>query len=69
MQLKKFIECYTNSYVLPRYLEDEDEAIERAYNEVVIDEETLSEDEKTLERMETFETKYRFRYLCQFLRC
>ncbi|XP_045609159.2 protein KRI1 homolog [Procambarus clarkii] len=45
-----------------RYLDDEDESIERAYNEVIIDEETLSEDEKTLEKMETFEAKYRFRY-------
>ncbi|XP_042233020.1 protein KRI1 homolog [Homarus americanus] len=45
-----------------RYLEDEDETIERAYNEVVIDEETLSEDERTLEKMETFENKYRFRF-------
>ncbi|KAK4307431.1 hypothetical protein Pmani_020820 [Petrolisthes manimaculis] len=45
-----------------RYLENEDESTEREYNNVIIDEETLSEDENTLETMETFETKYRFRY-------
>jgi len=45
-----------------RYLDKEDESIERAYNEVVIDEEPLSDDEETVARMEDFETKYRFRY-------
>merc|ERR1739838_182283 len=45
-----------------RYLDEEDESIERAYNEVMIDEEPLSDDEQTVEKMEDFETKYRFRY-------
>lgn len=37
--------------------------MEREYNKVIIDEETLSEDEKTCETMDKFETKYRFRYV------
>ncbi|CAL4142481.1 unnamed protein product, partial [Meganyctiphanes norvegica] len=45
-----------------RYLDEEDESIERAYNEAVIDEETISDDEETVAKMEDFETKYRFRY-------
>lgn len=49
-------------FVNKRYLDDDDETIERAYNEVIIDEEPLSDDEKTLEKMESFESLYRFRY-------
>lgn len=48
--------------LLIRYNEEEDESKLRPYNGVVIDEEPISDDEKTLESMETFETKYRFRY-------
>lgn len=49
-----------------RYNEEEDEAKLRPYNGVVIDEEPISDDEKTLETMENFETKYRFRYELHF---
>ena len=49
-------------YFLFRFLEEEDENATRAYNHTIIDEETISEDEATLEKMEDFETKYRFRY-------
>ncbi|XP_076048571.1 protein KRI1 homolog isoform X2 [Oratosquilla oratoria] len=49
-------------FINKRYMEDEDENVERAYNEAVIDEETLSEDERTFKKMEDFETKYRFRF-------
>lgn len=52
----------TDFFINKRYQDEEDESIERAYNEVIIDEETLSEDENTLAKMEAFETKYRFRY-------
>lgn len=52
----------TDFFINKRYQDEEDEGIERAYNEVIIDEETLSDDEETLEKMEDFETKYRFRY-------
>lgn len=52
----------TDFFINKRYQDEEDESIERAYNEVIIDEETLSEDEQTVEKMESFETKYRFRY-------
>ncbi|XP_071540065.1 uncharacterized protein [Panulirus ornatus] len=61
-KLSKNDKWLADFFLNKRYLEDDDEAIERAYNETVIDEETLSEDEKTLEKMDTFETKYRFRY-------
>lgn len=44
-----------------RYLEEEDDTVERAYNETIIDEETLSDDEKTLTKMEDFDREYRFR--------
>lgn len=44
-----------------RYLEEEDGNVDRAYNETVIDEETLSDDEKTLARMDDFDRQYRFR--------
>lgn len=37
--------------------------MEREYNEAIIDEETISEDEHTFDIMEKFETKYRFRYV------
>lgn len=49
-------------FVNERYNEEEDESKLRPYNGVVIDEEPISDDEKTLESMETFETKYRFRF-------
>lgn len=49
-------------FVNERYNEEEDDSKLRPYNGVVIDEESISEDEKTLETMETFETKYRFRF-------
>ncbi|XP_045136105.1 protein KRI1 homolog isoform X2 [Portunus trituberculatus] len=49
-------------FVNERYNEEEDDSKLRPYNGVVIDEESISEDEKTLEAMETFETKYRFRF-------
>lgn len=49
-------------YLFIRYNEEEDDSKLRPYNGVVIDEEPISDDEKTLENMETFETKYRFRY-------
>ncbi|XP_042877912.1 protein KRI1 homolog isoform X2 [Penaeus japonicus] len=45
-----------------RYLEEEDDTVERAYNETIIDEETLSDDEKTLTKMEDFDREYRFRF-------
>ncbi|XP_063608041.1 protein KRI1 homolog [Penaeus indicus] len=45
-----------------KYLEEEDGNVERAYNETVIDEETLSDDEKTLARMDDFDRQYRFRF-------
>ncbi|XP_047469569.1 protein KRI1 homolog [Penaeus chinensis] len=45
-----------------KYLEEEDGKVERAYNETVIDEETLSDDEKTLEKMDDFDRQYRFRF-------
>ncbi|KAG0730379.1 Protein KRI1 [Chionoecetes opilio] len=49
-------------FVNERYNEEEDDSVPRPYNSVVIDEESISDDEKTLEAMETFETKYRFRF-------
>ncbi|KAK8389264.1 hypothetical protein O3P69_020896 [Scylla paramamosain] len=49
-------------FVNERYNEEDDDSKLRPYNGVVIDEESISEDEKTLEAMETFETKYRFRF-------
>ncbi|XP_037778872.1 protein KRI1 homolog [Penaeus monodon] len=45
-----------------KYLEEEDGNVDRAYNETVIDEETLSDDEKTLARMDDFDRQYRFRF-------
>lgn len=49
-------------FVNERYNEEEDDSKLRPYNGVVIDEESISDDEKTLAAMETFETKYRFRF-------
>ena len=43
-------------YFLFRFLEEEDENATRAYNHTIIDEETISEDEATLEKMEDFES-------------
>lgn len=45
----------------PRYLDEEDTTVERAPNHMAFDFEPLEEDEKTLEKMEEYETKYRFR--------
>lgn len=45
-----------------KYLEEDDGNVDRAYNETVIDEETLSDDEKTLARMDDFDRQYRFRF-------
>ena len=43
------------------YLEEERKEDEKSYNQFIIDEQTISEDEETLNKMEEFDTKYRFR--------
>ena len=55
-------EQFLRDYILnKRYKEDEDSAIP-SYEEIVGGDEDLSEDDNTLDKQETFERKYNFRY-------